>query len=234
MGDDRDMALALDPLDQRGAAARYDDVDGPVHAEHDADGGAVAGRHQLDRRFGQPGGAQPYAKGGDQRARGIKALRPAAQDRGVAGFERQPAGVGGHVRPALIDDPDDAERHRDALDVEAVGPGPAGERAADRVGQFGDRLETRRDRLKPLGIERQPVAQSGRQTVAVGLGEIARVGGENFRFMRPHRAGGATQRGRLGLGRSQRQRRGGDPRAAADLGHLRRQIDFRRRRAVAR
>ena len=52
MGDHRDPALALHPLDQRAPAARHDHVDEFAHAEHQADRGAVAGRHQLDRGFG--------------------------------------------------------------------------------------------------------------------------------------------------------------------------------------
>ena len=44
----------------------------------------------------------------------------AAQDRGIAGFQAQRAGIGGHVRPAFIDDADDAERHPDPLDSHAI------------------------------------------------------------------------------------------------------------------
>ena len=58
MGDHRDPAFALHPLDQRAAAARHDHIDMIAHAEHQPDRGAVAGRHQLDRGFGQPRRAQ--------------------------------------------------------------------------------------------------------------------------------------------------------------------------------
>ena len=129
-----------------------------AHRQHQPDRGAVAGRDQLDCRLGQTGGAQSRAESRDERARGIKALRAAAQDRSIARFERQPAGVGGDVGPALVDDADDAERHGDALDLKPVRPGAAIENAAHRVGKFGDRFEPGGDRFKALGIERQPVA----------------------------------------------------------------------------
>jgi hypothetical protein len=58
------------------------------------------------------------------RAAGAKALRAAAQDRGVTGLQTQRAGIGGHIRPAFIDDADDAKRHAHAFDAHSVGPPP--------------------------------------------------------------------------------------------------------------
>ena len=63
------------------------------------------------------------------RAAGVRALRAAAQDRGVAGLQAQRAGIGGHVGPALVDDADHTERHTHALDVESVGPRPLAQHA---------------------------------------------------------------------------------------------------------
>ena len=93
--------------------------------EHQADRLAVGGRHELDGGFGQARRAQAARQARLDGAARVVAVRAAAQDRGVAGLEAQRAGVGRHVRPALVDDADDAERHAHALDVEAVGPRPA-------------------------------------------------------------------------------------------------------------
>ena len=68
-------------------------------------------------------------------ARRAMAVRAAAQDHGVAGLERQRAGVGGDVRPALVDHADDAERHPHALDGHAVRPRPGFGDLADRIGE---------------------------------------------------------------------------------------------------
>src|SRR3546814_6193259 len=73
----------------------------------------------------------------------MEALGATAQDGGIAGLEAERAGVGGHVRPALVDDADDPERHRDARDLQAVGALPLGQGAADGIGQGGDLLDPR-------------------------------------------------------------------------------------------
>ena len=72
----------------------------------------------------------------------LQALGAAAQDDGVRGFEAQRTGIGGDVRPALIDDADDAERHPDALNTQTVRPLPRRDHRADRIGQRRDGFET--------------------------------------------------------------------------------------------
>ncbi len=148
----RHPRFCLNARDQAFAAARHDDVDVAVEAgEHQADGRAVAGRDELNRRFRQAGSAQPFGQRRKNRAARTHAVGTAAQDRGVAGFQAQHAGVGGHIRPALINDADDAERHADTLDSHAVGPRPGFddgangilERAHD-VDAGGDGLHARR------------------------------------------------------------------------------------------
>ena len=117
-------------------------VDGAVEAlQHHADRGAVAGRHQRDRGLRQVGLAQALGQRGVDRARRAIAVGAAAQDHGVAGLERQRAGVGGDVRPALVDDADDADRHAHALDGHAVRPRPGFGDLADRVGQLAHHVE---------------------------------------------------------------------------------------------
>ena len=70
---------------------------------------------------GRPASRRPCAERGDDGAARAQTVGAAAQDRGIAGFQAQRAGIGGHVRPAFIDDADDAERHPHALDVMPFG-----------------------------------------------------------------------------------------------------------------
>jgi len=192
-------ALTLHPFDQRAPSPRHDYVDVLIHSEHEPDGGAVARRHQLDGSLRQTGRVQPLAERRDQRPRRVEALRPATQNRGIAGFEREAAGIGGYVRPALVDDTDDAEWHGDPLDRKAVRTRPFGQHAADRIGQGGDRLEPGGDRLDAFGIKCQPVAQRDGHTVALGFGQVAAVGGEDLRGSSSEGRRGIVQRCDLGL-----------------------------------
>ena len=84
---------------------------------------------------GRPASRKPVRQGGVDRARRAEALGAAAQDRRVARLEAERAGVRGHVRPALVDHADDAERHAHALDRHAVRARPAIDDGADRIGQ---------------------------------------------------------------------------------------------------
>ena len=91
------------------------------------------------------------------------AVGAAAQDHGVAGLQRQCAGVGGDVRPALVDDADDAERHLDALDGHAVRPRPGLGDPADRIGKAAHHVEAFGHRLDALVVR----ASAGRARAAV-------------------------------------------------------------------
>ncbi len=90
-------------------------------------------------------------------------FRPTAQDRGIAGFEAEAGRIRRHIGAAFIDDADDAERHGDAFDLQAVGSIPGTERAADRIRQLGDFLKAQRHALDPLGIEQQAIEQGARK-----------------------------------------------------------------------
>src|ERR1051325_1046144 len=157
MGDDRDAALALYPLDQGRATARDYDVDNAAHLEHVANGVAVTRRYQLYRMFRQAGGPKTLDKRRNQSPRGMEALRAAAQDRGISRFEGQSAGIGGHIRAALINDPDDPQRHADPCYAETIGPGPFVKHPADRIGLGGDVFEATRDRFESLRVVREQV-----------------------------------------------------------------------------
>ena len=110
---------------------------------------------------GRPAARRPSTRHSWIEAGRQETVRAAAQDRGIAGLETKRAGVGRDIGPALVDHADDAERRRDALDLEAVRAFEGRENAADRIGQSGDLLEPLGHRLDALGIERQPV-ESGR------------------------------------------------------------------------
>ena len=180
MGDHRDAAFLLHPGDQPLAAARHDDVDMPVHAQHGADRRPVGRRDELDRILRQAGFAEAVAQAVDDRSRGVEALPAAAEDGRVAGFQAQRAGVGGHVRPRFVDDADHAERRAHPGDAQAVRPVPLGGDAADRVGQGGDLRHPGGHRLDPVRREGQAVDEGAVEVPARSLLQIARIGGEQL------------------------------------------------------
>ena len=71
------------------------------------------------RRPASRAASRPATQTRVHRAARVQALGAAAQDRGVAGLQAQRAGIGGHVRAALVDDADHPERHAHALDASA-------------------------------------------------------------------------------------------------------------------
>ena len=154
-------------------------------------------------------------------ARGMEAVGAAAQDRGVAGLQAQRAGVGRHVRPALVDDADDAERRAHALDVQAVGAIPLGDDVADRIGQFGDGADAVRHVAMRLVRQRQAVDEGGGDARPAGVVKIERIGGEDLVACGRDGVGHGDERGMLALGRCDGERPAGGLRLAADLGHER-------------
>ena len=221
MGQHRDAALGHHPLDQRAPAARHDDVDMLGHAQQVADGGAVGGGHQLDRGGGQAGRGEARAEGGDDRARGVEALRAAAQDRGVAGLEAQRPGIGGDVGPALVDDPDHAQGHPHAGDVEAVGPASSG-RARCRPGSSSAATVSRPSAMPAtrLGFSssRSSMAPDSplARAAAMSRALAARIGG----LALAQGGGGGQERRVLGGARGQRQHGGSGPGGLAQRQHL--------------
>ncbi len=201
----RHARFVLHARDEALAAARHDHVDGAVEPlQHQADGLAVGGGHELDGGFGQARLAQAAGEANLDGAAGMMAVGAAAQDRRVAGLEAQRAGVGRHVRPALVDDADDAERHAHALDLEAVGPRP--------VRQHGCRPDraVRRSPPGPWPCLRcawdRASGDRGRRRggwASVGGGEIELVGLDDGRSARAQLARCGSERGVLGFARAQ-------------------------------
>ena len=140
VGEHRQPRFRLHARDQALAAARHDDVDIAVEAgQHEADGGAVARLHDVDGGRRQAGFAQALLHGAVDGAAGAQAVGAAAQDGGIARFQAERAGIGGHVGAAFVDDADHAERHPHPLDGHAVRPRP-GRHHACRPGPSRSRM----------------------------------------------------------------------------------------------
>ena len=220
VGHDGNARVLLNARDQALAAARHDHVDIARHiAQHDPDGLAVLRRHHLHRGRGQPVRRQRARKARVDRGARARALGAAAQDRRVASLEAQRRRIRRHVRAALIDNADHAERHPHARDLEAVRPPPLGDRSADRILERCDDLEARGGRVEPLLVEREPIDHRAREPRGARLGHVLRVRAQ-------HRLRGGAQllrrglercalHGRLGL----RELRRGRARGAADREH---------------
>ena len=97
---------------------------------------------------GSPAASAASARDPRQHRVGVRGRRGAAQHDRVAGLQAQRRGVDRHVRPRLVDDGDDAERHAHLAHVEPVGEPAAVEHLADRVGQRGDRAHAVGDRRR--------------------------------------------------------------------------------------
>ena len=126
----------------------------------------VVGVEQLDRVGRQPGVGDRLAQHRDDRRVGAHRRARAAQQHRVAGLEADAGGVGGHVRPALVDDADHAERHPDLPQLQAVGQGRAAHHVADRVGQRGQLAQRRRPWRRPaprVSASRSIIASAARR-----------------------------------------------------------------------
>jgi len=102
--------------------------------------------------------------------------------------------------------------------------GPGSQHAADRVGQIGNRLEPLGDRLEPLGVEREPVKQCRREALALGLFEVAGIGGEDLVLPAAHCSSGLAQCRDLGFGGGECKRGRRQTGTTPDFGHRRCQI----------
>ena len=156
----RHARFGLHARDEALAAARNNHVDGAVEAgEHQPDRCALARRDERNAFLGQAGLAQPLRERAMDRLRGPMTFRAAAQDHGIARLEREGARIRRDVRPALIDDADDAERHAHALDRHAVRSRPGFGDASDRIGQRAHHIEAVRHGGDAFLVEREPVKE---------------------------------------------------------------------------
>ncbi len=144
------------------------------------------------------------------RARGAKTFRAAAQDDRIAGLEAEAAGIGGHVRPALVDDADHPERHAHALDAQAVRPRPGFRDRPDRVRQGTHDLDPLDHGGDALIVQHQAIHEGGGRPAGARLGDVLGVGGEDGGASRLHRGRHGGERTRLV---------GGPLGAAPDIAH---------------
>jgi hypothetical protein len=77
---------------------------------------------------------------------------------------------------------------------QTVRPLPFGHDLADRIGEFGDRLEARRDRLDTLRTQRAAVDDGRGGSGGLQSGDVERIGLENGAGRRAQSRGGAAQR----------------------------------------
>ena len=130
----RHPRLLAHAADQAFAAAGNGQVDVLGHVQQFIHRGAIGGGHQLDgvRRQTRFGGG----RGQDFRDRRVAVAASLPPRRhGVAALDANACGVGGHVRPRLVDEEDHPQRHADLLHLQAVGPDRRGDHLAEGSGK---------------------------------------------------------------------------------------------------
>jgi hypothetical protein len=147
--DDGHGGVEDDGVDQVRSAARDEQVDQAAGGHQGADGIVAAAIEQADRVGVDALCGKGFAHDGDQDAVGGGGRRATAQDDGVAGLQAESGGVDGDIGARLVDHPDDAHRHADLADLQAVGQGRAADDLAHRVGQSGDIAHGLGDRGDP-------------------------------------------------------------------------------------
>ena len=211
VGEHRHAGLGLHALHQGFAATGDDHVDVAVQSgQHEADGGTIRGGYELDAGCGQIGGLDAFSQAIEYCLRRVMAFRAAAQDRCIAGFERESASISRHVGAALVDDADDAEGDGEARDVQAVGTGPVGEDAADGIWEGCDFVQALRDGVDALFIEHQAVDEGGGAVSGAGGFHVAGVGCDDAGRVGAEGGCGCREGGVFGLrGRDGKFTRGG-------------------------
>ncbi len=145
-----------------------------------------------------------------ERRVGVRRRGGAAQDDRVAGLQAQRGRVDRHVRPRLVDDRDDAERHAHPAHVQSVRQAMPVDHLADRVGERRDlphrpRPSLRRATRPGAGgrAAPRPIAGLARQL------HVALVRREDLVHARDQRRGDRLERGVLdgGVGLRERARR---------------------------
>ena len=220
MGEHRHTRLGLHAGDEILPSARDDHVDRAREPlQHQPDRGAVAGRNELNRVPRQPGGPDAVDERRMNGPRRAEAVRAPAQDDGVAGLQAKRGGVGGDVRPALVNHADHAERRPHPLDSHPVGPVPGVDHGADGVLKTRNHVDAFGHRGDALLVEHQTIDEGGGRPAAARLGDVLGIGRKNCGCGRanglPHR----LERRVLVPGGGERKLARGRPRPAADIGH---------------
>ena len=171
---------------------------------------------------GSPAAFSPSTRQAWMAAEEFERIRAAAQDHRIAGLEAERAGVGRDVRPALVDDADDAERRAHALDMQAVRPVPCGDHLADRV-RAARRWRARRRPCRGCGPASasagpsRPATSPASSPFAMSIALASRIACSLRRIASAMAASAAF----LLLGARDGQRARGGAGLAADRGHQR-------------
>src|SRR5664279_2780239 len=121
MRENRHPRLGLDARDEAFAATRHDYIESATEPrEHFTDRRAVPYRYKAYRGHWQSSRAKTRHETFMDALGGKKAFRTGAQDCRIAGLQTKRACVRRHRRAAFVNDADDAERSRDALDQKPV------------------------------------------------------------------------------------------------------------------
>ncbi len=130
-----------------------------------------------------PTAARSAVRGLDDAAEGDVArqrFRAAAQDAGVAALDRQRRGLDGHVRPALVDHREDADRHAHAADADAARLLAQVDDRADRIGHRGDLLAALGDGGDRRAVELEAIDERLGQAGFARRGHVAGIGRLEF------------------------------------------------------
>ena len=215
--DHRHARVLGDEADQALAAARDRQVDSVVSCSSSTIASRRGPRRASTAAVGQRLLRASASRSAAAIARlRVERLRSAAQQHRIAGLQAQRRGVGGHVRPRLVDHRDQAERYAHALDA-------ACRSAASRVrvtcptgsGSAATSRRPRAIRGECARVEAQAVEHAPSVPLARGLRHVQRVGIEDRLRLRLQRSAIADQQRRAWPPSTARQRRAAASRQAS-------------------
>ncbi len=120
-------------------------------------------------------------------------LAAPAQQNGIAAAQAQRGGIGSHIGTAFINDPDQADGHPYARQLEPCRSSGAIYYLANRIIQPRDCLYRSSNALEPFGSQRQPVEHRIAQTGGPPGLQIARIGSKDRRLVAAQRLCRAAQ-----------------------------------------
>src|SRR5262249_16425907 len=139
----------------------------------------------------------------------------------IAGLQAKHSGVSGYVRPAFIDDSDNAKRNANAFDTHAIGARPRFHNRANRVLEGPHNVDTGRNCLDARRIQREPIEKCSRGAGGTWLGNVLGIGGQNRGSLCPDRRSHEEKSTILLLGSGECEHAGGRTRTPANLAHHR-------------
>ncbi len=134
-----------------------------------------------------------------------------AEQGGVPGLQAQGGGIARDIGPVLVDDPDDAERDSHLPDFQPIGPHPAVDGLADRVGEGDHLAQAPRHGRHPGLAQPEPVDGGGRGARLFAVGHVGGVSLQDLIHAGLEQVGGGRQGGVLGRGGHGGQFQAGGP-----------------------